>query len=73
MAPPTLEMFQNEGLRLIEFAYVYACFSGAIGYPPNRLITLATFWTNGDSTDFKPHKPTSTVLRRFMVLARKAS
>lgn len=69
----TLEMFHNEGMRLVEFAYLYACFSGATGYLLSRLIKLATFWTSGESTDFKPYKLRLTFLRRFMVLARKVA
>lgn len=66
-----LEMFQNEGLRAVEYAYLYACFTGGIGYMLSRLIKLATFWTSGESTSFKPYKLRLTFLRRFMVLARK--
>ena len=68
----TLEMFENAGLRTVEFAYLYSCFSGSVGYLLSRLIKLTTFWTRGESIDFKLYKLRLTFLRRFMVLARKA-
>ena len=67
----TLEMFQNEGLVPIEFKYLYSCFSGVTGFLLSRLVKLATFWTSGESTDFKPYKLRLTFLRRFAVVGRK--
>jgi len=67
----TLEIFQNEGLEPLEFTYLYSCFSGIVGYLLNRLVKFMTFWTIGESTDFKPYKLRLTFLLRFMVISRK--
>ncbi len=67
----TLEMFQNENLEPLEFTYTYSCFGGIVGYLLNKLVKSITFWTIGESTDFKPYKLRLTFLRRFMVIGRK--
>jgi SAM-dependent methyltransferase len=67
----TLEMFQNEGLEPLEFAYLYSCFGGIYGYLLNRLVKFMTFWSMGESTNFKLYKLRLTFLRRFMVIGRK--
>jgi SAM-dependent methyltransferase len=67
----TLELFQNMGLDLVAFRYLYSCFDGLAGYSISRLVKLATFWTIGEATDFKPYKLRLTFLRRFMVIGMK--
>jgi len=67
----TLEMFQNEGMEPLEYTYLYSCFSGITGYFLNKLVKFMTFWTIGESTDYKPYKLRLTFLRRFMVIGRK--
>ena len=69
----THEMFMNEGLSTVAYDYSYSGFGGAVGYILNRLVKAATFWTVGESLDFKPYKLRLTFLRRFMIIGRKAA
>lgn len=69
----THEMFLNEELATVGFMYAYACFRGPVGYLLNRLVRLFTFWTVGESLDFKPYKLRLTFLRRFLIIGKKAA
>ena len=67
----THEMFINEKLATVGYAYSYSGFEGAVGYALNSLVKMATFWANGEDLDFKPYKLRLTFLRRFMIIGRK--
>jgi len=69
----THEMFINENLATAGFMYAYSCFKGPIGYLLSRLVKVLTFWTIGESLDFKPYKLRLTFLRRFLIVGQKAA
>ena len=67
----THEMFINEGLATVAFAYSYSGFRGPVGFLMSRLVKILTFWTSGEDLDFKPYKLRLTFLRRFVIIGRK--
>lgn len=69
----THEMFLNEELVTVGFMYAYSCFRGTVGYMLSRVVRLLTFWTVGESLDFKPYKLRLTFLRRFLIVGKKVT
>jgi SAM-dependent methyltransferase len=67
----THEMFVNERLATVAYAYSYSGFRGPVGFLMNRLVKFVTFWASGEDLDFKPYKLRLTFLRRFMIIGRK--
>lgn len=67
----THEMFLNEELATVGYAYSYSGFTGVVGYALNRLVKMSTFWASGEDLDFKPYKLRLSFLRRFMIIGRK--
>jgi 2-polyprenyl-3-methyl-5-hydroxy-6-metoxy-1,4-benzoquinol methylase len=67
----TRELLSNVGLETVAFTYSYSCFGGVLGYLLSRAVKLATFWTLGESVDYKSYKLRLTFLRRFALVGRK--
>jgi SAM-dependent methyltransferase len=67
----TQEMFVNERLATVAYAYAYSGFQGVVGFFLNHVVKMLTFWASGEDLDFKPYKLRLTFLRHFMIIGRK--